>query len=77
MKLAITSLLVVASMSMSAALHASFRLGAAGDPRPWSPRATNQLLITTMSVSFYRHGATPRLLSNGIRKFQRGVSRKQ
>jgi hypothetical protein len=30
-----------------------------------------------MSVSFYRLGATPRLLSNGIRKFQRGDSRKQ
>ena len=47
------------------------------NPRPRSPRATNQLLITTMSVSFYHLGATPRLLSNGIRKFQRRVSRKQ
>ena len=28
-----------------------------------------------MAVSFYRLGATPRLLSNGTRKFERGVSK--
>ena len=28
-----------------------------------------------MAVSFYRLGVTPRLLSYGIRKFERGVSK--
>ena len=46
---------------------------AAMNPTPPSPPTTYHP-ITTMAVSFYRLGATPRLLSYGIRKFERGVS---
>ena len=46
---------------------------AAKNPTPRSPPTTYHP-ITTMAVSFYRLGVTPRLLSYGIRKFERGVS---
>ena len=46
---------------------------AAKNPTLRSPPTTYHP-ITTMAVSFYRLGVTPRLLSYGIRKFERGVS---